>query len=179
GLLGLWWCRRKRRGSGRCLLLAGWFCLVVGDDTPDRRQNLLHRGFLDLCRLRHLRLQIINALACVVLHQARRNGPAPDSRACTISVASPTCPQIKPARFNATLRRTQGIEASWPCRMRATNRLAAFLKAMSWRLTIASNGPRNGFNSHCDLLRESFQQALALDAPRGEGHRPPRAPNVS
>ena len=53
------------------------------------------------------------------------------------------------------------------------------VKAMSWQLTIASNGPRNGFNSHCDLLREAFQQALALDAPRGEGHRPPRAPNVS
>ena len=26
--------------------------LVIGDDTTDRRQNLLHRGLLDLCRLR-------------------------------------------------------------------------------------------------------------------------------
>ena len=31
---------------------------VVGDDTADRRQNLLHRGLLNLCRLRHLQLHI-------------------------------------------------------------------------------------------------------------------------
>ena len=53
---------------------------VVGNDATDRRQNLLHRGFLDLCRLRHLRLHIINALACV-LHQARRDLPVPDMQA--------------------------------------------------------------------------------------------------
>ena len=53
---------------------------VVGDDAPDRRQNLLHRGFLDLCRLRHLQLHIINALACV-LHQARQDLPVPDMQA--------------------------------------------------------------------------------------------------
>src|ERR1700730_17904170 len=53
--------RRRGRGGG---LFGGRFCFVVGNDTPDRRQNLLHRGFLDLRRLRHLRLHIINALVC-------------------------------------------------------------------------------------------------------------------
>src|ERR1700694_5292431 len=56
------------------------FCFVVGDDAPDRRQNLLHRGLLDLRRLRHLRLHIINALACV-LHQAEEDLPVPEMQA--------------------------------------------------------------------------------------------------
>ena len=37
-----------------------------------------HGGFCDLCRLRHLRLHIINALARAVLHQARQEWPVPD-----------------------------------------------------------------------------------------------------
>ena len=49
---------RRLRGLGRRRL-----GLVVGNDAPDRGQNLLHGGFCDLCRLRHLRLHIINALA--------------------------------------------------------------------------------------------------------------------
>ena len=50
--------------------------LVVGDDATDRRQNLLHRGLLDLCRLRHLRLHIET-----ILHQASRDLPVPDMQA--------------------------------------------------------------------------------------------------
>jgi hypothetical protein len=61
--------------------------------------------------------------------------------ACAILATSPTCPQIKRARIGAQLCHAQGIETSWAgCRVRATNRLAAFVKAMSWQLTIASNG---------------------------------------
>jgi hypothetical protein len=60
-------------------------------------------------------------------------------------------PDLSPdqrARISARLRRAQGIETSWAgCRMRATNRLAAFAKAMSWQLTIASNGLWSGFDS--------------------------------
>ena len=70
---------RSCRGGG--FLGGRRLCLIVGDDAPDRRQNLLHRGFLDLCRLRHLRLHIINAFACVVLHQARQDLPVPDRQA--------------------------------------------------------------------------------------------------
>ncbi len=55
GFFRLRGCRAGRPFSGSRL------CFVVGNDAPDRRQNLLHRGLLDLCRLRHLRPHIINA----------------------------------------------------------------------------------------------------------------------
>ena len=84
--------------------------LVVGDDATDRRQNLLHRGLLDLCRLRHLRLHIINALARVVLHQGRMGFAGSTSTVLDFRRSSLTCPQIKrclvaihaPARFLLT-----------------------------------------------------------------------------
>ena len=53
---------RRLFGSGR-------LGLVVGDDATDRRQNLLHRGLLDLCRLRHLRLHI----ETIIYTKPRRN----------------------------------------------------------------------------------------------------------
>src|SRR5581483_4580611 len=65
-LLGVRWCRR-RGGRGGLVGARRRLGFVIGDDAPYRRQNLLHGGFLDLRRLRHLRLQIINALACVSL----------------------------------------------------------------------------------------------------------------
>ena len=72
--------RLCRGGSGSGFFGSRRLGFVVGNDATDRRQNLLHRGFLDLCRLRHLRLHIINALACV-LHQAREDLPIPDMQA--------------------------------------------------------------------------------------------------
>ncbi len=82
----MWRWRRRRFGSGRCARCwnrcsPGWchgfrrcarrlnlrlgrnlstsrLGLVVSDDTPDRRQNFLHRGLLRLCRLRHRRPHI-------------------------------------------------------------------------------------------------------------------------
>jgi hypothetical protein len=46
--------------------------------------------------------------------------------------------------------------------MRATNRLAAFLKAMSWQLTIASNGLWNGFDSHRAFAAQGAPAGIGL-----------------
>jgi hypothetical protein len=46
------------------------------------------------------------------------------------------------------------------CRTRATNRLAAFIKAMSWQLTIASNGRRSGLIRSAQLPPCVLQRAL-------------------
>ena len=67
--------------------------LVVGYDTTDRRQNLLHRGLLDLCRLRHLRLHIET-----ILHQSHKGIAGSGYAGRDFHRTSPTCPQIKPAR---------------------------------------------------------------------------------
>jgi len=47
---------------------------------------------------------------------------------------------------------------------RATNRLAAFVKAMSWQLTIASNGLWSGLDSHHAFARRHAPRALARSA---------------
>ena len=91
----------RRPGPRRCRRLfryrrrGGFLCsrrlrLVVGNDPTDRRQNLLHRGLLDLCRLRHLQLHIETNL-----HQATRDSLVPDMQAGIFIASSPTCPQIK------------------------------------------------------------------------------------
>ena len=81
-------------GSGGGFFGSRRLGFVVGNDTPDRRQNLLHRGLLDLCRLRHLRLHIINALACFYTKQeAGFAGSGYAGR--DFHRTSLTCPQIK------------------------------------------------------------------------------------
>ncbi len=135
--------RRRELGFARRRSVVGCrrLGLVVGDDAPDRRQNLLHRGFLDLCRLRHLRLQIINALACVVLHQARRNLPVPVARARDFRRKPDLSPDQARRESSRKLRPARGIEASWPRRAAcARESLGCLGKGMSWQLTIASNG---------------------------------------
>ena len=117
------------------------FGLVVGDDATDRRQNLLHRGLLDLCRLRHLRLHIINALHAFYTK--------PD-RICRFRICRPGFSSHKPdlspdqaplrpvAQDPAPLRAPKRRD----CRIGAkcgANRSAALDKGMSWQQLIASN----------------------------------------
>ena len=87
--------------------------LVIGDDAPDRRQNLLHRGFLNLCRLRHFRSHLINALESVFTpseagicwfridrfgNSSRRPDLSPDKRRPThrTTFAPPGTPTFRP-----------------------------------------------------------------------------------
>jgi hypothetical protein len=49
---------------------------------------------LDLCRLRHLRFHLINALVSV-LHQARQDFAGSGYAGSDFHRTSPTCPQIK------------------------------------------------------------------------------------
>jgi len=83
----------RRQHRARRLLASRRLCLIVGDDATDRRQNLLHRGLLDLCRLRHLRLHIET-----ILHQSHEGIAGSGYAGRDFHRTSPTCPQIKPAR---------------------------------------------------------------------------------
>ena len=101
-----WWRRRSFFCSRRLRL-------VIGDDAPDRRQNLLHRGFLNLCRLRHFRSHLINALESVFTpseagicwfridrfgNSSRRPDLSPDKRRPThrTTFAPPGTPTFRP-----------------------------------------------------------------------------------
>ena len=128
GFLGLHRCRWRRSCSR---LVGTWRRLgfVVGDDTPDRRQNLLHRGFLDLCRLRHLRLQIINALACVSLTPSATRFAGSGCARLMIFVAEPDLsPDHAHGNRHAVPSLLKDIETSRRLRRRATNRSAASLR---------------------------------------------------
>ena len=80
------WCSGSRRLLGRARLR-----LVVGNDATDRRQDLLHRGLLDLRRLRHLRLHIET-----ILHQAREDSPVPMMRAEIFIAPARLVPRSRP-----------------------------------------------------------------------------------
>ena len=134
--------RRRRRGAGG-LFGGRRLCFIVGDDAPDRRQNLLHRGFLDLCRLRHLRLHIINAFACV-LHQAQTGFAGSGYAGRDFHRTSLTCPQIKRrSTHRAGSRPCSGhrsVAADQDARCGA-NRSAASSNGTSWQQLIASKAP--------------------------------------
>ena len=126
GLAGLF-------GSGR-------LGLVVGDDATDRRQNLLHRGLLDLCRLRHLRLHIINTDFTPSHEGFAGSGYAGRDFHRT----SLTCPQIKrrpPHRARVLLPSRQPQAASVTMQRRGTNCSARPRNGMSWQQLIASKAP--------------------------------------
>ena len=74
GRRGLYGFRLRERQRRAPACRGGRLGFVVGDDSPDRRQNLLHRGLLDLCRLRHLPLHIVNARTFYT--KAARDWPA-------------------------------------------------------------------------------------------------------
>ena len=147
--------RRRNIGHGRALAAGGCrlrrgrragglfgnrrLGFVVGDDATDRRQNLLHRGFLDLCRLRHRRLHIINALLSrFTPSQTGFAGSGDAGR--DFHRTSLTCPQIK--------RRSTHRAGSRPCSGHRSvaasaarcgaNRPAAPENGMSWQQLIAS-----------------------------------------
>ncbi len=140
--------RLRRRGCCRSRLFATRLFgtllrlgLVVSDDTPDRRQNLLHGGLLDLCRLRHLRLHIINAC---VLHQARGDLPVPEMQARIFITQARLVPRSSAAR-----RVTRVPPLPRPSKRRRSrtqsygaNRSAATGKGMSPQQKFASNAPR-------------------------------------
>jgi hypothetical protein len=74
-------------------------------------------------------------------------------------------PDLSPdqrATVSARLHRAQDSETSQAgCRMRATNRLTAFAKAMSWQLTIASNRLWSGIDSYPAFARQCAARTLA------------------
>ena len=139
------WLAARRLGFAGCGG-AGWFRssrrlgLVVGDDATDRRQNLLHRGLLDLCRLRHLRLHIET-----ILHQSHegiagsgyagrdfhRTSPdlSPDQAPPDASRGDPA--PVKATRSAAAMRRER----------RGANRSARPRNGTSWPQLIASKAP--------------------------------------
>ena len=145
--------------------------LVIGDDAPDRRQNLLHGGLLDLCRLRHFRLQIINALAALSYTKAGRALVFPQARVgifiatvCLVPRSSGTRPNPRPSASPA-----RGFQASQAEELPNATRIVPVPpgKAMSWQQTIASKAPRR-FGGARSALRSSssVQASFALSARR-------------
>ena len=132
--------RRLPRGG---LLSRRRLGFVVGNDAPDRRQNLLHRGFLDLRRLRHLQLHIINALACV-LHQATTGFAGSGYAGRDFHRTSLTCPQIK----RRPIHRAGSAPCSGQSKRRGQRRqmrresLCCLRKGYVMAKLIASNAPR-------------------------------------
>src|SRR6185437_6514021 len=133
---------RLRGGCRRSGLVSRRFCFVVGNDATDRRQNLLHRGFLDLCRLRHLGLHIIIALAAFYIKQdeidrVRKGRPGFSSLKPDLSPDQvPHDPREPLPVLGATERR---ISQDTRC---GANRHAALSEGTSGQQSIASNGRR-------------------------------------
>jgi hypothetical protein len=112
---------------------------------------------LDLCRLRHLRLHIINAFACV-LYQPRQDLPVPDMQAGIFIAQADLSPDQAPLDSSQGRPCAGSTEASRPKDVRrGANRSAAPMKGTSGQLMIASN-------------------ALVLDPPKRAFGLDPRAP---
>ena len=178
-----WRASRRRQASLQAAWLQQAFGFsrlgfVVGDDATDRRQNLLHRGLLDLCRLRHLRLHIET-----ILHQATTGFAGSGYAGRDFHRTSLTCPQIKPARRIARgSAPPQGNLARGSDRRRKSgaNRPAASEKGMSRQQMIASNAPGALRTAGDDVIPRTYAAdgSIAISDRQACGRRPScRAPD--
>jgi hypothetical protein len=121
---------------------------------------------LDLCRLRHLRLHLSDALARFVLHQARQRLPISNAQAVDFIARSGPVPKSGRSTMTSTraLSPRSGVQhTSRRAAVMRANRSASRIKAMSWPHAIASKPPEAPQLSGPKLVKKTLKR-ITTDA---------------